>query len=679
MFKNMKLGTKLLLGFGALAMITLLLGVMGYYGAAKSNKAIEEIAHLKLPSVESLLSLEGSAENIRGSMRTLAIPGLTGEMRQRQYDNMARTREDYEKSWKTYESMAKTQEEETIWKQFVPAWNVLSEENKKFVAMSKDLDRLGISDPVDLGRRLEQFRGDHYKLSEKMLHLMLAREQFEGGEDHTACNFGKWIPTFKSDNAALSQQLQSSIEPHKHFHEAVHKIKRLIQEGKAADAQEAYDKEMDPAAEKVFVAFDALRKVADEAISVHDQAEELLLSAVAEKQRVATGLLGKLVGINHDVASDTAKTAEAQAVLLKTVSLASAIGGLILALGLGFFITRSITGPIRRIIAGLNDGAEQVAAASGQVSSASQSLAEGAGQQAAAIEETSSSLEEMSSMTKQNAENAQQANSLMGEATQVVDMANESMGRLTDSMGEISRASEETSKIIKTIDEIAFQTNLLALNAAVEAARAGEAGAGFAVVADEVRNLAMRAADAAKNTANLIEGTVKKVKDGSELVTRTNQAFQQVASSSRKAAELVGEISAASHEQAQGIDQISRAVSEMDKVVQQNASGAEESASASEEMSAQAESMKDMVGELVTMVGSAGNNGGPAKRTAAKGVPASGNGFKLGRRALPEAPRSAQRGNGHSDARSLIARKAGGGELNPKNVIPLEERQFDNF
>src|SRR5512140_2025943 len=184
-------------------------------------------------------------------------------------------------------------------------------------------------------------------------------------------------------------------------------------------------------------------------------------------------------------------------------------------------------------------------------------------------------------MTKQNADNAGEANNLMIDAKDVVATANQSMGRLTESMGEITKASEETSKIIKTIDEIAFQTNLLALNAAVEAARAGEAGAGFAVVADEVRNLAMRAADAAKNTANLIEGTVKKVKDGSEVVERTNAEFSQVETSAGKMGELIGEITAASGEQAQGIEQISKAVSEMDKVVQVNAANAEESASAS--------------------------------------------------------------------------------------------------
>lgn len=223
---------------------------------------------------------------------------------------------------------------------------------------------------------------------------------------------------------------------------------------------------------------------------------------------------------------------------------------------------------------------------------------------------------EMSSMTRQNADNAGQANALMSKTSQVVSTANQSMEQLTASMLEISKASEETSKIIKTIDEIAFQTNLLALNAAVEAARAGEAGAGFAVVADEVRNLAMRAAEAAKNTASLIEGTVKKIKDGSELVKKTSSEFSLVAESSSKMGELVGEISAASAEQAQGIEQINRGIGEMDKVVQQNASNAEESAAASEEMNAQAGQMKIFVRDLAEIVGS--NAAGTTGRKKAK-------------------------------------------------------------
>jgi methyl-accepting chemotaxis protein len=192
---------------------------------------------------------------------------------------------------------------------------------------------------------------------------------------------------------------------------------------------------------------------------------------------------------------------------------------------------------------------------------------------------------------------------LMKRAGQVVDQANKSMAELTASMAEISQSGEDTSKIIKTIDEIAFQTNLLALNAAVEAARAGEAGAGFAVVADEVRNLAMRAAGAAKNTANLIDNTTQKVKTGSGLVASTNDAFSQVTQSASKVGELVAEIAAASAEQARGIEQVSTAVTEMDKVTQQNAANAQESASSSEEMFFQAGYMKEMVAQLISLVG----------------------------------------------------------------------------
>lgn len=275
-----------------------------------------------------------------------------------------------------------------------------------------------------------------------------------------------------------------------------------------------------------------------------------------------------------------------------------AVGGLILS----YLMARSIAKPIARISANLNEGAEQVASASVQVAQSSQQLAEGSTEQASSIEETSSSIEEMSSMTRQNAEHAHQADTLMNEANQIVEKASESMNLLTSAMADISNASEETSKIIKTIDEIAFQTNLLALNAAVEAARAGEAGAGFAVVADEVRSLALRAANAARDTSELIEQTVKKINSGSEIVTGTGEAFGEVADSSAKVAELLRDIASASREQAQGIDQVSTAVTEMDKVTQSNAVSAEESASAAEELNAQAEEMKRMVDDLVGLV-----------------------------------------------------------------------------
>ncbi|MDY6952388.1 MAG: methyl-accepting chemotaxis protein [Thermodesulfobacteriota bacterium] len=296
--------------------------------------------------------------------------------------------------------------------------------------------------------------------------------------------------------------------------------------------------------------------------------------------------------------------------------------GAILVILIGLFVAWRISKPLNRVIENLANSGEQVTSASEQVSSASQQLAEGTSEQAASLEETSTSLEEVSSGTKHNADNANQGDNLMKEVNQVVSGATDSMVQLTTSMQDISKASEETSKIIRTIDEIAFQTNLLALNAAVEAARAGEAGAGFAVVADEVRNLAMRAADAAKDTAGLIEGTVKKVKDGVDLVARTDEAFGEVAKRASKVGELVGQIAAASNDQAQGIEQVNTAVGEMDKVVQNAAAIAEESASASEEMYGQAQQMKGIVSDLAAIVsGGNGKNGdGKEKGLRSKAV-----------------------------------------------------------
>jgi len=331
-----------------------------------------------------------------------------------------------------------------------------------------------------------------------------------------------------------------------------------------------------------------------------------------------------------------------------------------------FFIARSIVGPIQRVSQGLVDSTARVASVSAQVSGSSKVLSDGAAEQAAAIEETSSSLEEMASMTKQNAGNAGQADGLMKQVEQFVAQANDSIGKLSASMQEITRASEETQKIVKTIDEISFQTNLLALNAAVEAARAGEAGAGFAVVAEEVRNLAKRAAESARNTAGLIEGTIQKVKEGSGLMGVTHESFTKVAGSATQVAELLAEIATASREQSQGIDQVNKAVGDVDKVTQQNAANAEESAAASEELAAQADQMKAMVNELLALIG---GNAGTRKGRSAKAASGKAREAPAGR-----PPMAAARAK-QAPAPKAAARP----RPDPKQIIPLETEDFRDF
>lgn len=302
-----------------------------------------------------------------------------------------------------------------------------------------------------------------------------------------------------------------------------------------------------------------------------------------------------LVNIPMDKVMESAREIRNTALLIGVVSL----GVLILIV---YFISSGIAGPLERIASGVDLASDQMFSAAGEMSATSQTLAEDASQQAASVEETSASLEEISSMIKQNAGNARNADQLMDEANTEVKRAEASFESLSRSMGEITEASHQTSDIVKTIDEIAFQTNLLALNAAVEAARAGEAGAGFAVVADEVGNLALRATQAARNTTELLQGTVQKIDQGTHLLTETGHAFKRMAESSSGIGNLISEIASASDDQARGIDQIDKAMSEMDRVVQQIAASSEENAGTSEEMNGQAEQLKGYVSELMRLV-----------------------------------------------------------------------------
>jgi methyl-accepting chemotaxis protein len=643
MFRNMTVGKKIILGFSVVLILLLAVGIAAYEGLTTASDGFT--SYREMARDTNLIGrLQANMLMVRLNVKDFIITGK--EHDSKQFDEYWKKLEGFQaeaqKKILDPDRANKIDSVETALGQYKPAFaKVVNYMNQRDRYMNEVLNIKGpLMEKTMTNILYSAEKDDHVTVALHaglaMRHLLLGRlyvVKFLDNNDQKAVD--RVHAEFKNMQERI-QMLDSELK-----NPESREMLATIVENKAT-----YTKTFDDLVKAIFarnaVIKDTLDRIGPE---IAQNVEDVKLDIKGVQDKLGPALM----------ASNS-----------RTILTISVVGIVALLIGifLAFIITRGITKPLSRVIEGLNEGSEQVASASVQVSSASQSLAEGASEQAASIEETSSSLEEMSSMTKQNADHAREANNLMNEANQVVKQANSSMSELTTSMGAISKAGEETSKIIKTIDEIAFQTNLLALNAAVEAARAGEAGAGFAVVADEVRNLAMRAAEAAKNTADLIEGTVKKVKDGSGLVTRTNDAFSEVAESVTKVGELVGEIAAASTEQAQGIDQVNKAVAEMDKVVQQNASNAEESASASEEMNSQAAELKGMVNQLVAMVGGTAEE---KKGSSRHNTHLSEENFHNTHTILRKKPRGKETAD--HNAR----------ELRPEQVIPMDDEDFKDF
>ena len=327
------------------------------------------------------------------------------------------------------------------------------------------------------------------------------------------------------------------------------------------------------------------------------------IPAAAEASRIIESIRAKQ---NARVAEATSELASRSSTLIWSVIIATligVIGGGILA----YAIARRITSSLRELSQELRVGADRTTEAANEVQGTSRSVAQAAAEQAASLEETSASLEQMDSITRNNAENAAEANSLASQARTASEEGSSAMHELSTAMEQITDSGAEMSKIVKNIEGIAFQTNLLALNAAVEAARAGEHGKGFAVVAEEVRNLAQRAAESARNTSALIDESNGRIETGMQLTQRAATSLDSITDASRKTAELIAEIATAGSEVAQGIDQVNRAVSEMDSVTQQNAASSEEAAASSHHLTDYATRMNRIVEDLTRLVGTSDN------------------------------------------------------------------------
>lgn len=452
-------------------------------------------------------------------------------------------------------------------------------------------------------------KGDHLNWTHAVKNALLSGKASDMTMqmDPSQCALGKWLASSEAaelmkKNHRLTTIINKIHEPHRHLHESARSIKNYLGKKQVDQARNYYQQNTEKYAKKTLEIIDEAIAVNNEELEGMHAAQDIYSIKTTPSLENVKKYLEKVVSLTNEHVMTDEEMLKAASSTRNAVILFSVIA-LVVGSILAFFISSSIVKAMTNVITGMRSGSEQVASASEQLSSSSQSMSEGASEQASSLEEVSSSLEEMASMTKQNAENAKQANGLASEANGAANQGMESMVKMSNAIGKIKTSSDETAKIIKTIDEIAMQTNLLALNAAVEAARAGEAGRGFAVVAEEVRNLAQRSAEAAKNTAELIAEAQQNSENGVSSSEDVGKALDQITESVKKVTILVAEVSAASDEQSQGIEQVNNAVAQMDRVTQQNAANAEESASASEELSGQAQNLNAMVESLVSIVG----------------------------------------------------------------------------
>jgi len=617
--KNIRLSVKLLGGFACTALIALAIGVVALMRLGGLTEHMNELGKTYLPATESLLTIKAETNAAMTSVRTLMSPFLSSADRDALYKDLLTIRERIKKAESTYAPLHKSSEEATLWDSFPASYNALAGFNNQAVELSKKLQAVDILNPDAFMTDMQLFRGDHYALESRTCRMLQDGTHFDGGDDPTKCNFGKWMAAYSTKNPAMAKLVADVKSSHDAFHASVAKIKQAQAKGDLASARSVYIGEMLPSAERVFDHFRAMRAEAQKSVDLFGELGKVVTVSSVKARDQFLELVDKLVRVNLAQSGQAVAEGEASAAAGRVMTLTGMILGVFFALLLGIVIARSLTIPIAKgvdfarhmaegdltmhldveqkdeigvlaqalrdmttrlseVVTEITEGAGNVSAGSVELSATAQSLSQGASEQAASVEEVSSSMEQMSANIQQNAEYAVRTEEMAVKAAKDATKGGEAVSRTVSAMREIAEK-------ISIIEEIARQTNLLALNAAIEAARAGEHGKGFAVVAAEVRKLAERSGVAAGEIAELSSQSV-------EVAEQAGMLLEAIVPDIKKTAELVQEIAAASKEQSAGASQINNAIQQLDQVIQQNASASEQMASTSEELSSQSEQLQ---------------------------------------------------------------------------------------
>ncbi|HKK71808.1 MAG TPA: methyl-accepting chemotaxis protein [Candidatus Krumholzibacteria bacterium] len=620
--KNLPLSVKLIGSFLLVALITVGVGIVGLNGVRSVSSELDDVANVSMPKAESLTMMEAELNDLVAVLNTSLSPWLSHDEREAIDDRIDAIRVRYGGEIRQYEELPHTSRENQLWTELQSRMADWAKINDEALALNQQLLETDILDPAGLQRDLQKFRGDHYKVADAVARLLEDGTRFEGGGDPTACAFGRWSAAYETENPEIEAALTAIAGHHDEFHETIEAIKTNLAAGRDAAADEAHE-ELMVHAQHVFEYFDELRAEADRVASIYETMTLKLVVDSKQGREHSFETLHELTDLVEEQAAEKTVNAEQVASRAQTVGIVGMTVGALLAMALGWVITRMITRPvlagvefaqrmakgdltadldihqkdeIGRLAASLNDmverlrsvvgdvgsAASNVATGSEELSTSSTKLSKGSTEQAASVEEVSSSMEEMAGNIRQNTENAAQTEQIATKASQMATDGGQAVEETVAAMNQIAER-------IGIVGEIAGQTNLLALNAAIEAARAGEHGKGFAVVASEVRKLAERSQKSAAEISELSTNSV-------EVATRAGEYLQQIVPDIQKTADLVQEISAASREQNSGAEQINMAIQQLDDVIQQNASASEEMAATSEELAGQADQLQQNVG-----------------------------------------------------------------------------------